>query len=835
MGIYVAIKSSGKMHEKYLSVVENYRDKDGKKKQRTVASFGKLKDALKEDPQIIEKLKLKYEHSETTERKQLLNKISNDVNDDALQTFAKLRDNLNNAPLFNGELNYGIQALRPIWNDWLGLYYKLNYLQQENSKLKCNISDIAQYLTALKIIDPHSYFCGYRSQYKYLCNPIQNVSISDIYNTIEFIGQNRSAIMEYINRKMVEKYNRNLTMVFYDCSNVYFESPYDDREHIFRALMTGVRKQFKEENKEINEAELREMSSDPEKINEVINKLKSMLNEDTCWRMRGMFKEHRYDLPLVSVALTIDDRGIPVDFDIFPGNFSEYKTMPKVIGNMKKKYNIQDTIVVADCGLNSIGNIEMLVNHKLGFIVAQKVSNLQPEYEAVMYDHSTGYKLWNTDKENSQSNQDETNNKDKAEYCTRKNDLKDDEFVFKRIPYIKEVIVTDENGKKHKAAVDCEILFTFSPKRYKRDIAQLEDDLVKAREAVAQKKDMAPCGAGWKSLVSVKKEVTETSAEPNNNVPEGQNLSEQDVSSKRQQENNKTEKGRTIKSTNENISSRNDALESNTKDKQTQNSKKSRKKSEEKSKKSKSCDLYKAEKIKEDVVEERRKRAGYVAIIFKQANDNNSNNKLNNSKNQIDDNNIVKGSKGITDSKLLTCHDKLVKIEECFRIMKSNFSIRPVYVRKKINICGHITLCVIALIIMRLMEIKLKDAGTPLTIEQIQTALNSTVTAMSNNGKDGLFIKNNEINNFIDIKEWKELSSPEKNNSKESFITSFLNKKKYLQSDIDKILKVVGLEPLCGICSPSTVCQKLKIRSNYQDMIGNLLSDIQSAVYENNT
>ena len=54
MGTYVAIKSAGKMHEKYLSVVENYRDEDGKKKQRTVASFGKLKDALKDDPQIIE-------------------------------------------------------------------------------------------------------------------------------------------------------------------------------------------------------------------------------------------------------------------------------------------------------------------------------------------------------------------------------------------------------------------------------------------------------------------------------------------------------------------------------------------------------------------------------------------------------------------------------------------------------------------------------------------------------------------------------------------------------------------------------------------------------------
>ena len=825
------------MHEKYLSVVENYRDEDGKKKQRTVASFGKLKDALKDDPQIIEKLKLKYEHSETTERKQLLNKISNDVNDDALQTFAKLRDNLDNAQLFNCELNYGILALRPIWNDWIGLFYKLNYLQQENSKLKCNISDIAQYLTALKIIDPYSYFCGYRSQYKYLCNPIQDAAISDIYNTIEFIGENRSAIMEYINGKLVEKYNRNLTMVFYDCSNVYFESPYDDRQRLFRALMASVRKQFKEENKEINEAELREMSHDPEKINEVIDKLKSMINEDTCWRMRGMSKEHRYDLPLVSVALAIDDRGIPVDFDIFPGNYSEYKTMPKIIGDMKKKYNIQDTIVVADRGLNSIGNIEMLVNHKLGFIVAQKVSNLKPDYEAAMYDHSTGYILWNADNENSQSNQDETEtkNKDKKEFCTRKNDLNDNEFVYKRMPYVKEGMVTEENGRRHKAEVGCEILFTFSPKRYKRDIAQLEDDLVKAREAVAQKKDMVPCGTGWRSLVSVKKEAAETTAEPNdNNAPKGENLSEQNVSSNQLQENNENVKEST-KSTNKNTSSKNDASESNTEEKQTQNSKKTRKKSEEKTKKSKSSDLYKADKIKEDVVEERRKRAGYVAIIFKPANNDNSNTNLNNRENQIDDKDNVKDSKWITDSKLLTCHHKLVKIEECFRIMKSNFSIRPVYVRKKINICGHITLCVIALIIMRLMEIKLKEAGTPLTIDQIQTALNSTVTAMSNNGQDGLFIKNSEMNNFIDIKEWKELSSAEKNNSKESFITSFLNDKNYLQSDIDKILNVVGLEPLSGISSPSTVCKKLKIRSNYQDMIGNLLSDIQSAVYENNT
>lgn len=70
-------------------------------------------------------------------------------------------------------------------------------------------------------------------------------------------------------------------------------------------------------------------------------------------RMRGPSKEHRSDLPLVSIALVIDKNGFPMDFEVFKGNSSEYRTMESTIRKLKDKYNIGHAIVVADRGLNS--------------------------------------------------------------------------------------------------------------------------------------------------------------------------------------------------------------------------------------------------------------------------------------------------------------------------------------------------------------------------------------------------------------------------------------------------------------------------------------------------
>jgi transposase len=68
------------------------------------------------------------------------------------------------------------------------------------------------------------------------------------------------------------------------------------------------------------------------------------------------------------------------------------------------------------------------------------------------------------------------------------------------------------------------------------------------------------------------------------------------------------------------------------------------------------------------------------------------------------------------------------KIEDCFRVLKTNFSARPVFHRKKERIAAHFMVCYTALLVYRLLEAKLDDAGTHFTTCQIvQTLRNMNV------------------------------------------------------------------------------------------------------------
>lgn len=56
------------------------------------------------------------------------------------------------------------------------------------------------------------------------------------------------------------------------------------------------------------------------------------------------------------------------------------------------------------------------------------------------------------------------------------------------------------------------------------------------------------------------------------------------------------------------------------------------------------------------------------------------------------------------------------QIEACFRIMKTDFSARPVYVRKENSIKSHFLICFLALLVYRLLEKKLENKYTCETI-----------------------------------------------------------------------------------------------------------------------
>lgn len=60
---------------------------------------------------------------------------------------------------------------------------------------------------------------------------------------------------------------------------------------------------------------------------------------------------------------------------------------------------------------------------------------------------------------------------------------------------------------------------------------------------------------------------------------------------------------------------------------------------------------------------------------------------------------------------ILAISDKRYKIEECFRILKTNFSARPIYHHLPKRITAHFMICYTALLIYRLLEIKLNEFG----------------------------------------------------------------------------------------------------------------------------
>ena len=69
------------------------------------------------------------------------------------------------------------------------------------------------------------------------------------------------------------------------------------------------------------------------------------------------------------------------------------------------------------------------------------------------------------------------------------------------------------------------------------------------------------------------------------------------------------------------------------------------------------------------------------------------------------------------------------KIEDCFRVMKTNFSARPVFHQKRERIVAHFMICYTALLIYRLLEKKLDIYGTHFTVDSVIKTLSNIQVA----------------------------------------------------------------------------------------------------------
>ena len=599
----------------YVKLIEGYRD--GKRvRHRVVKNFGRLDALEKEDPNAFEKLKAQFDSKNADRQAAALARAEKARS--ILSTYLGDASIERELPL----LRYGHYALKAIWEGDLALKQKIDYEQKVGPAVDFNFNSVISHLVFQKAMNPASVLSTFQQQDEYLGAPLQGIPLDACYQALDFLKENKDGLFKWVNRQMDKKFGRDrASLVFYDVTNAYFETPLTDAEKgllnqdFIEYLEDEVRKAIATQSPELDVDAITDENGAID-LSRVPRDFIENLSTDELpayQRMRGPSKEHRTDLPLVSVALVIDKNGIPMDFEVFAGNSSEFKTMATAIAKLKTKHSLQDAIVVADRGLNSTDNLSMLQKKKLGFLMAQKVSQFSGEIRRKMLDLDA-YSPINPENPNGAK--------------------------FRTI----------ENWKRKGASgnsIECTLVLTWDAKRKARDEAILDVwvDLVRKRKG----QKLSSRRPAWAA-------IAETDDKAKERIITG---------------------------------------------------------------------------IDEKAVEARRQLCGFAAMVYDDAPEEKAGDEAGAA-------GECKPRQRLDGREIASQYHRLNQIEDCFRVMKSNIGLRPMFVRTSNHIKGHVTLCVLALLMLRLIQIRLKEKDTPMSINTLCRTLHEATLMAQEGGTDGL-------------------------------------------------------------------------------------------------
>ena len=111
--------------------------------------------------------------------------------------------------------------------------------------------------------------------------------------------------------------------------------------------------------------------------------------ESTRWgelRMFGFSKDHKNNEVQVVMGLLLDNNGIPITYELFPGKTVDQSTLKKSVENLKSLYRLDKITVVADRGLNSGSNLEYLCGQGHDFVISYTLKRSPEAFKALVWD-----------------------------------------------------------------------------------------------------------------------------------------------------------------------------------------------------------------------------------------------------------------------------------------------------------------------------------------------------------------------------------------------------------------------------------------------------------------
>ena len=93
-------------------------------------------------------------------------------------------------------------------------------------------------------------------------------------------------------------------------------------------------------------------------------------------KQNGYSKDNKFNQPQVLLALLVSEAGLPVGYEVFPGATFEGHTLLPVIHAMKQRYTLAQIVCVADRGMLSETNLNALENAGVYYVVGAKLKTL---------------------------------------------------------------------------------------------------------------------------------------------------------------------------------------------------------------------------------------------------------------------------------------------------------------------------------------------------------------------------------------------------------------------------------------------------------------------------
>ena len=406
-----------------------------------------------------------------------------------------------------------------------------------------DLNDVLSKLIYTRLLFPSSKLSSNKQARKLIEQP--SFELHDIYRALSILSEENDFIQAQLYKNSQKVIERRKDILYYDCTNYFFE-----------------------------------------------------LEEADSLRRYGKSKQHQ-PLPIVGMGLFMDYDGIPLAFDIYPGNKNEQPTLKPLEKKVIRDYGMEQLVVCTDAGLSSKANRRF--NDKTvdgvpirSFITTQSVKQL-PEYLKEFALDPEGWHLPGTSE------------------TFRLNEI-DEEKDFHKVFYKDRWIKEDLSQKKIKSGakpLEQHLIVSFSPK-YKSYQRKIRNGQIERAQKLIDTGNykQRPKNQNDPHRFIVREKVTK----------DGEICSEEVV-----------------------------------------------------------C-------LNTDVIMEEERYDGFYAVCTNR--------------------------NGMRVEEVVKINGKRWEIEECFRIMKTEFKARPVYLQTEAHIRAHFLTCFMALMIYRKQKKKLKEAFT---------------------------------------------------------------------------------------------------------------------------